>query len=90
MAATMSRDYDGFLAECDAVMKASLTKPMMERVSDQIVPRAQQGYETQYLGDLNQHGYKVNLWKLSFKGGGDDILATVSIKDGKAGGFLLR
>ena len=90
MAATVSNNYDGFIAECDAVMKAALTKPMLEGVSKQLEPRARQGYDAQYLGELNQHGYKVNLWRLRFKDGGDDALATLSVKDGKAGGFLLR
>jgi hypothetical protein len=90
MAATMSNNYDGFVAECDAAMKAVLTKPMLEGVNRQIEPRAKKGYEAQYLGELNQHGYKVHLWRLSFKDGGDDVLATLSIKDGKAGGFYLH
>jgi hypothetical protein len=90
MAATVSNDYDGFIAQCDAVMKAALTKPKLEGVSKQIEPRAKLGYDAQYLGELNQHGYKVHLWRLRFKDSGDDALATLSVKDGKAGGFLLR
>jgi len=90
MAATVSNNYDGFIAECDAAMKAALTKPMLVGVSKQMEPRAKQGYEAHYLGELNQHGYKVHLWRLSFKDGGDDALATLSVKDGKAGGFYLH
>lgn len=90
MAATVSDNYDGFIAECDAAMKAALTKPMLEGVSKQIEPRAKQGYNAEYLGELNQHGYKMHLWRLSFKDSGDDVLATLSVKDGKAGGFYLR
>ena len=90
MAATVSNNYDGFIAECDDKMKAALTKPMLEGVSKQIEPRAKQGYDSQYLGEMNQHGFKVHLWRLRFKDGGDDVLATLSVKDGKAGGFYLR
>ena len=90
MAATVSNDYEGFIAQCDPVMKAALTKPMLESVSKQIEPRAKLGYDAQYLGELNQRGYKVHLWRLRFKDSGDDALATLSVKDGKAGGFLLR
>ena len=90
MAATVSDNYEGFIAECDAPMKAALTKPMLEGVSKQIEPRAKQGYDSQYLGELSQHGYKVHLWRLRFKDGGDDVLATLSVKDGKAGGFYLH
>jgi hypothetical protein len=90
MSATLANDYDGFIAECDAVMKAVLTKPMLEGVSKQIEPRATQGYYAHYLGGLDQRGYKVHLWRLRFKDGEDDILATLSVKDGKAGGFYLH
>ena len=63
---------------------------MLERVSKELEPRARQGYEAQYLGELNRKGYKVHLWRLKFKDGGDDALATLSVKDGKAGNFLLQ
>ncbi len=90
LAATVSNNYDAFIAECDAAMKAALTKSMLEGVSKQLEPRARQGYDTHYLGELNRRGYKVHLWRLKFKDGGDDALATLSVKDGKAGGFLLQ
>lgn len=90
MAATVANDYDGFISECDGAMKSAITQPMLEGVSKQIEPRARQGYNAQYLGELNQRGYKVHLWRLSFKDAGDDVLATLSVKDGKAGGFYLH
>ena len=90
MTATVADNYDGFIGVCDDKMKAALTKPMLEGVSQQIAPRAKDGYDPQYLGELHQHGFAVHLWRLRFKDGGDDILATLSTKDGKAGGFYLH
>ena len=90
MAATVSTNYDGFIAESDATLKAALTKRMLQRVSKELEPRAKQGYDAQYLGELNRKGYMVHLWHLKFKDGGDDVLATLSVKDGKAGNFLLQ
>lgn len=90
MTATVSNDYDGFTSVCDDRMKAALTKANLEGVSGQVAPRAKDGYDSDYLGELNQRGYKVQLWRLRFKSGGDDMLATVSVKDGKAGGFYLH
>ena len=90
MAATVSNNYDGFVAECDDTMKAAIPAPKLASVSQQIAPRAQDGYDSDYLGELSQHGFAVHLWRLRFKSGGDDILATVSIKDGKVGGFYLH
>ena len=90
MAATVSNNYDAFIAECDAPMKAALSKRMLQRVSKELEPRAKQGYDAKCLGELSQHGYEVHLWRLSFKDGGDDVLATLGVKDGKAGKFLLQ
>ncbi len=80
MAATVSNKYDGFMAEADATLKSALSKRMLERVSKELEPRARQGYDSQYLGELNRKGYKVYLWRLKFKDGGDDALASLSVK----------
>jgi hypothetical protein len=90
MAATISNDYDAFVAQCDARMAAAITKQMLEGVSQQIAPRANKGYEVEYLGELNQQAHVVHLWRVRFKDGKDDVLATLSVKDGKAGGFFLK
>ena len=90
MTAAISSDYDGFMAECDATMKAALTKAQLESVSRQIAPRLKPGYYTEYLGELNQRGFAVHLWRVRAREGGDDLLATLSVKDGKAGGFYLH
>ena len=59
-------------------------------MSAKVAPKLLAGHELSYLGDLRQHGYHVTLWKVSFKDGGDDALATLSVKDGKVGGFFIR
>lgn len=90
MDATVADDLAGFTSVCDDTMKAAITAPTLDGVSKQIAPRAKDGYDSEYLGELNQHGFAVHLWRLRFKSGGDDILATLSVKDGKVGGFYLH
>ncbi len=90
LSATISDNYDAFVSVCDNTMKAAITKTQLDAVSSQVAPRAKDGYDPQYLGELNQRGFAVHLWRLRFKAGGDDVLATLSVKDGKAGGFYLR
>ena len=90
MAATVANDHERFLADCDDTMKAALTAPKLESVSKLIEPRTKGGYDSDYLGELNQRGFSVHLWRLRFKDGGDDMLATMSMKDGKVGGFFLH
>lgn len=82
-------DYDSFVADGEAPFK-QLKKEQFDPVATQAAPRLQAGHELSYLGDLKQKGYHVTLWRISFKDGSDDALATLSVKDGKVGGFFIR
>ena len=88
--AVEANDYDGFVADGTAQVKAALTKQMLEGVSAQMAPRMKKGYDTTYLGELKQGGCRVYLWKLAYKDGQDDTLARLTLKDGKVAGFLLQ
>ena len=90
LAAIKTDDYAAFVAEGEPAFKAALTKPMLTEVSAQLAPRLEKGYHVVYLGQLNQHGYLVYLWKLSYTDGGDDSLASLSLKAGKVGGFFIN
>ena len=87
IATLVADNYDGYMADCTADMKASISKPNFDHLSQMLALRTGKGYDTQYLGELNQHGYKVHLWSLRFKDGSDDVLTTLCLKDGKAGSF---
>jgi len=89
LTAVEKADYESFVADGEAAFKR-LPKPQFEAAVAQLAPRLKGGYEAIYLGELKQHGYRVTLWKLSFKDGGDDALATLSMKDGKVGGFWIK
>ena len=78
-----------FDADGDAAFKG-LTKEQFEAVVKLLAPRFKAGYEVIFLGNLKQKGYDVSLWKLAFKDGGDDMLGTLSLKDGKVGGFWVK
>ena len=67
-----------------------MKKENFDAVSAQLAPRFKAGYTVTYLGDLQQQGFHVTLWKVSFQDGKDDALATLSVKDGKVGGFWIK
>lgn len=67
-----------------------LKKEQFEAVVSRLSAKLKNGYDLTYLGDLNQRGYEVTLWRIRFKSGGDDLLATLSMKDGKIGGFWIK
>ncbi len=90
LAATIANDHDKFVADCNDTMKAAITPEKLEGVSKQIGPRARGGYDSDYFGELKRQGYTVHHWRLRFRDGKDDILAVLSLKEGKVGGFFLR
>ena len=89
IAALVADNYNAYIAEWTPEMKtnANLSQPNFDHLSQMMAPRTKQGYDTQYLGELDQHGYKVHLWSLRFKDGSDDVLTTLCMKDGKVGSF---
>jgi hypothetical protein len=89
-AALENTDYAAFVAAGDAVFQQKLKPEQFAAVAAQLAPMLKAGHAVTYLGELQQKGFRVTLWKLSFKQGGDDLLATLSLKDGKVGGFWIR
>ncbi len=90
LAALESGSYDDFLWDAEEPFRAALKRTTFDAVAAQMAPRLKGGYTLTYLGTLNQVGYAVNLWKITFKDGKDDVLAKVSTKGGKVGGFYLQ
>ncbi|MBC1241889.1 hypothetical protein [Nostoc sp. 2RC] len=88
--AVEQNNYNQFISQGNAAFKEAVTKQTFTQVSGQLAPRLKKGYSLIFLGNLNQQGYQVYLWKLTFKDSGDDILARLSLKDGKIGGFWLN
>ncbi|MDZ8104756.1 MAG: hypothetical protein RM338_03910 [Nostoc sp. DedQUE12a] len=88
--AVEKNNYTQFISQGNAAFKEGITKQTFTQVSGQLAPRLKKGYSAVFLGNLNQQGYQVYLWKLTFKDGSDDVLARLSFKDGKIGGFWLN
>ena len=90
LASQAAKDYDAFIADGTDMLKAALSKTQFEASSNIMNARFKGGYDTVYLGELNQKGFEVYLYRLRFKDGGDDMLGTLSLKDGKVGGIWFR
>lgn len=89
VSAIVSDNYASFVADGNAAFQG-LKKDQFESVVSQLGSKLKSGYDLAYLGDLNQRGYLVTLWRIRFKNGGDDLLATLSMKEGKVGGFWIK
>lgn len=88
--ATIHNNYDQFIAGTDSSIKTTLKPRDLLEVSLKIRPRADKGYRVEYLGYYNVSGHTTHLWKVVFDDGGDDVLATMSQKDGRISGFYLK
>jgi hypothetical protein len=82
-------DFNAFIADGSPAFQA-MTKDQFEAACTQLAPKLRVQHTVTFLGELKQHGYRVTLWKLSFADGSDDALATLSVKDGKVGGFWIK
>lgn len=82
-------DYQGFIAQGTPEFGA-LGEPEFAKVANALSPRLKQGYDVTYLGSLRQQGLDISVWKISFADKGDDLLATLNVREGKVGGFFLR
>jgi hypothetical protein len=88
--AVQSKSYDKFIADGETWFKANFTTKMFDDLARQLGPRLQQGYSLTFLTALNRQEHVGYAWKLAIKGGKEDYIATLFIKDGRVSGFMVR
>lgn len=88
--AQLAKNYEAFIADGTLELKAALTKSQFDASSELMTKRCAGGYEVTPLGELNQKGYEVYLYRLRFKDGKDDMLGTLALKDGKVAGIYFK
>lgn len=89
LTAIQEGDYQGFISTGNEEF-AKLERSQFDAVATELGPRLKQGYAADRLGDYRQQNYEFSLWKLSFKDGGDDLIGTLNVLNGRVGGFVLR
>jgi hypothetical protein len=90
MQAIAQNDYEAFIADGTIGFKRGITKPAFETVVNQVGKRVEGGYKTEYLAHLNQRGYKVHVWKISYETSKEDTLAKLVMSNNKVAGFWLQ
>ena len=87
--AQKASDYDAFVVDADDKLKTALSKDQFTVASTIFNEKFKEGYDLTFLGEVNQRGFQVFLYRLRPKSG-DDFIASLSIKDGKVGGIVYR
>lgn len=90
LAAQAAKNYDEFVANATPAFKTALSKQQFEGAADFLSKRFKDGYDTKYLGELNQQGCQIFLFKIQCKDGGDDLLASLAMKDDKVAGIFFK
>jgi hypothetical protein len=90
LAAIATNNYDALVANAAPALKTRITREAFTQVSTQLSPRLKKGYRLQYLGSLKQQGVEIFLWKITYKDGGDDLLARLVIQEDKVAGFWFQ
>ena len=90
LTAIATNNYDALISNAATALKTRITKETFTQVSTQLSPRLKKGYKLQYLGSLKQQGVEVFLWKITYKDGGDEMLARLVIQENKVAGFWFQ
>lgn len=84
-----SSDVRQFFSDGDPSFTA-MKESAFVKISKQIGEALKAGHEFTLAAYLRRDGSRVSVWAISFDDGRDDLLATLSIKDGKVAGFSLN
>ena len=93
LTAVATNNYDGLIANATPILKSgstAITKERFVQMTAQLSPRLNKGYKVQYLANLKKGGNECSLWKITFQGGGDDLLCYLWIQEDKVAGFLFE
>jgi hypothetical protein len=80
------KDYDGFMANGTDELKKTVSKRFFDDSSNILGPRLRKGFTVDSLGE-SRSTYR---YRLHFKDGGDDMLATMSMKNGQLAGIVFK
>ncbi len=88
--AISNSDYDRFLDHAEGLFKARFFRHDLTALAKDLAPRLRAGFDLESLGPLRREGHTTFIWKLTFRNGGDDLLASLSLADDKVVGFFLQ
>ncbi len=85
----MEDDYDRFVTYVTPEFMTIAARDFAY-ISTHLSPRLEKGYDVEYFGMLQQLGYDISVWKISFSDNFGDMLATMNLQGGKVAGFHLQ
>jgi len=87
LTAIATNNYNAFVVNAAPSLKTIIPQETFKQASAGLSPRLKKGYELQYLGSFKNHGAETFLWKITYKDGGDDMLAELELQNDKVAFF---
>lgn len=90
ISAIASNDYQQFLEHTDSNFRKAISAEQFEILSRSLSSRFKGGYQPEYLGVLNQEGFKVHLWKVVSSSSESDSLIKMAMGQNQIAGFWIE
>jgi len=88
--AIASESYEQFMDHADANFRQSISQDQFGALSESLSPRLVDGYQSEYLGALNQDGFNVHLWKMTLASSDSDNLVKMAMRENEIAGFWIQ
>lgn len=88
--AIASNDYQKFLEHSDANFRQAISLEQFEALANSLSSQLEGGYQSDYLGVLNQREFKVYLWKIDPSRSASDSLVKMAIRESEIAGFWIE
>ncbi|MFJ5537446.1 hypothetical protein [Vreelandella titanicae] len=88
--AIASEDYAQFMDHADANFRQAISQDQFDTLSASLSPRLADGYQSEYLGALNQDGFNVHLWKMTPSSSDSDHLVKMAMRENEIAGFWIQ
>lgn len=91
LVAVKAASYGDFLAHADDKVRAGFGKKEFQGLCRLLGARLSDRHRVVYLGKLRKNGHVSHLWRLEWADPAEDeVLLTLSVKNGKVSGFFLQ
>ncbi|MGP9809392.1 hypothetical protein ACT3TQ_14500 [Halomonas sp. AOP12-C2-37] len=90
MDAIVSNDYQKFQEHTDSEFQQAISTEQFEALANSLSSTFESGYEPEYLGALNQQGFKVHLWKVMPSSSESDLLVKMAMQENEIAGFWIE
>lgn len=88
--AITSNDYQKFMEHTDATFRQAISEEQFDALIKSLSSTFEGGYQSEYLGTLNQQEFNVHLWKVMPSNSASDNLVKMAMRENEIAGFWIE